>query len=243
LDCAGNARRWAPPPTGSGIGPASRSSAGSASRDVYVGIGAFNLVRRSAYEGIGGHEAIRLEIADDLMLGKKIKQAGYRQEALLASDHLRLRWLDGVGGFIRGLEKNGFAAIGYSLPFLFLITLLVFLFYAVPYLGVLSFRDARGFGYGAAVLFMHGTYGYFTSFLRNGWLLAPALPAAEAGRADPDPRADPPRIVRRGNGPRHPFLALIFEAYGFLESSFPTASPNCTRLYGLGTTPENPYSL
>ena len=25
---------------------------------------------------------------------------------------------------------------------------------------------------------MHGIYGYFASFQRNGWLLAPALPAA-----------------------------------------------------------------
>lgn len=153
-------------------------AAGSASRDIYVGIGAFNLVRRAAYEGIGGHEALRLEVADDLMLGKKIKQAGYRQEALIASDHLRLRWQEGVGGFVRGLEKNGFAAIGYSLPFLFLITVLLFLYYAVPYLGVLVFRDSRVAGYAVAVLLMHGIYGYFTSFFRNGWLLAPALPAA-----------------------------------------------------------------
>lgn len=153
-------------------------AAASASRDIYVGIGAFNLVRRSAYEGIGRHEALRLEVADDLMLGKKIKQGGYRQEALVASDHLRLRWQEGVPGFIRGLEKNGFAAIGYSLPFLFLITLLVFLYYAVPYFGILVFRDARMFGYAVAVLLMHGTFGYFSSRIRKGWLLAPALPAA-----------------------------------------------------------------
>lgn len=153
-------------------------SAGSPSRDIYVGIGAFNLVRREAYEGIGGHEGLRLEVADDLMLGKRIKQAGFRQEALIAPDHLRLRWQEGVGGFVRGLEKNGFAAIGYSLPFLCLITVLVFFYYAVPYLGVFGFRDARAVGYAAAVLLMHGTYGYFTSFFRKGWLLAPALPAA-----------------------------------------------------------------
>ena len=153
-------------------------AAGSASKDVYVGIGAFNLLRRTAYETIGGHETLRLEVADDLMLGKKLKQAGFRQEALTASDHLRLRWQEGVGGFIRGIEKNGFAALGYSIPFLLLVTVLVFLFYAVPYLGVLSFRDARVSGYAISVLLMHGIFGYFASFQRNGWLLAPVLPAA-----------------------------------------------------------------
>lgn len=150
----------------------------SASKDIYIGIGAFNLVRRAAYEGIGGHEAIRLEVADDLMLGKRIKQAGYRQGVLFAIFHLRLRWLEGVQGIVRGLEKNGFAAIGYSLPFLFFITAFVVCFYTVPYLGILFLRDARVTGYVATILLMHGTYGSFTSFLRNGWLLAPALPVA-----------------------------------------------------------------
>jgi cellulose synthase/poly-beta-1,6-N-acetylglucosamine synthase-like glycosyltransferase len=150
----------------------------STSKNLYAGIGAFNLVRRTAYKEIGGHEALRLEVADDLMLGKRIKQAGYRQEVLLATSHLRLRWLEGVRGIVLGLEKNGFAAIGYSIPFLLLITAFVVGFYAVPYLGILAFRDARIFGYVATVLLMHGTYGYFASFHRNGWLLAPALPVA-----------------------------------------------------------------
>jgi glycosyltransferase involved in cell wall biosynthesis len=153
-------------------------AAGSASKDVYVGIGAFNLLRRTAYEAIGGHETLRLDVADDLMLGKRVKQAGFRQDALIASDHLRLRWQEGVGGFVRGLEKNGFAALDYSLPFLLLVTAFVFLFYAVPWLGVLSFRDARVSGYALSVLLMHGVFGYFASFQRNGWLLAPVLPCA-----------------------------------------------------------------
>ncbi len=150
----------------------------SPSKDLYVGIGAFNLVRRAAYEGFGGHEALRLEVADDLMLGKRIKQAGYRQEALIAPSHMRLRWLTGVRGIVLGLEKNGFAAIGYSIPFLLFVTAFMVCLYVVPYLGILFFRDARIIGYVATVLLMHGTYGYFASFHRNGWLTAPALPVA-----------------------------------------------------------------
>jgi glycosyltransferase involved in cell wall biosynthesis len=153
-------------------------AAGSTSKDAYVGIGAFNLVRRTAYEAIGGHDSLRLQVADDLMLGKRIKREGFRQEALIAYAHLRLRWQRGVGGFIRGLEKNGFAALGFSLPFLLLVTAFVFLFYAVPYLGVLLFRDVRVVGYALSALLMHGIYGYFASFHRNGWRLAPALPCA-----------------------------------------------------------------
>jgi hypothetical protein len=112
------------------------------------------------------------------MLGKRVKQAGLRQDALTASGHLRLRWQEGVRGFIRGLEKNGFAALDFSLPFLLLVTILVFVFYAAPWLGVLVFRDARVSGYALSVLLMHGLFGYCASIERNGWLLAPALPCA-----------------------------------------------------------------
>lgn len=151
-------------------------AAASTSKKHYVGVGAFNLVRRAAYDGIGGHEALRLEVVDDVMLGKRLKEKGYRQEALIASRHLRLAWFEGVGGFIRGLEKNCFAWLGFSLSMVFFFTLLMVLFYAVPYLGILVFRDARILGYAATVVIIHAFYGYVASTYRNGWLIAPALP-------------------------------------------------------------------
>ena len=43
------------------------------------GIGAFNLVRRSAYESVGTYAALRFEVVDDMKLGKVIKNAGFRQ--------------------------------------------------------------------------------------------------------------------------------------------------------------------
>jgi glycosyltransferase involved in cell wall biosynthesis len=150
----------------------------STSKDVYVGAGAFNLVRRAAYEAIGGHAPLRLEVADDLMLGKRIKRAAYRQEALLAPDHLQLAWHQGVRGYVRGLEKNGFASLGYSFPFVLVITGFIGVLYTAPYLGVLAFRDARVIGYAASVVVMHAIFGYVASFVRNRWFMTPALPVA-----------------------------------------------------------------
>jgi cellulose synthase/poly-beta-1,6-N-acetylglucosamine synthase-like glycosyltransferase len=43
------------------------------SRD-FLGVGAFNLVRRSAYEALGGFEALRMEVLEDLRLGWKLKR-------------------------------------------------------------------------------------------------------------------------------------------------------------------------
>src|SRR5206468_12168503 len=44
----------------------------------YIGVGAFNLIRREVYEKLGGFEALRMEVLDDLRMGWMIKRAGYR---------------------------------------------------------------------------------------------------------------------------------------------------------------------
>ena len=75
----------------------------------FCGIGAFNLVRASAYRSMGGHERLRMEVADDVKLGKLMKMHGYTSDLLEAADLLSLRWQNGFLGVIGGLEKNGFA--------------------------------------------------------------------------------------------------------------------------------------
>jgi len=82
-----------------------------------IGIGAFNLVRREAYERAGGHEAIRFDLVDDLGLGKILKRSGARQLFALHGGKIRATWHAGTRGLIRGVEKNAFAAFRYrALP-------------------------------------------------------------------------------------------------------------------------------
>lgn len=83
---------------------------------VYVGLGAFNLVRAEAYRRAGGHDALRLEVLDDLALGKRLKAHGARQGLLLGEAAVALEWYRDARGFMQGLEKNSFAAAGYSVP-------------------------------------------------------------------------------------------------------------------------------
>ena len=78
-----------------------------------IGIGAFNLVRREAYERSGGHGRIRFELIDDLALGKLLKRSGARQLFALDGGRIVARWQVGVRGLIRGVEKNAFAAFRY----------------------------------------------------------------------------------------------------------------------------------
>lgn len=90
-----------------------------------VGFGAFNLVAASAYHTIGGHRTFPLAVADDVVLGRKIKWAGFRQMLVIAGDAggqpmLQLEWYPDVRAAIRGFEKNAFAMFNFqTLPVLF----------------------------------------------------------------------------------------------------------------------------
>ena len=75
----------------------------------YVGVGAFGLVRREAYERIGGHELLAFEVADDLKLGLLLRRGGVAQGCLDADGMVRVRWQNGLLASLRGLEKNAFA--------------------------------------------------------------------------------------------------------------------------------------
>jgi hypothetical protein len=80
----------------------------------YIGIGAFNLVRREAYRGIGGHERLRLEVADDLKLGLVLRRSGGRQGCADSGGLVSVRWQQGFVATMRGLLKNFFAGNDYS---------------------------------------------------------------------------------------------------------------------------------
>ena len=80
--------------------------AGSAA---YVGIGAFNLVEREAYRSIGGHDRLRLEVADDVKLGLVLRRSGVRRGCADSGGLVRVRWQRGFLASMRGLVKNLFA--------------------------------------------------------------------------------------------------------------------------------------
>ena len=83
-------------------------------RRASAGMGAFNLVRREAYWGVGGHAAIPLALADDVALGCRLKAGGYRQTLVVAAyggqaPLLEIQWYPDLRGAVRGFEKNAFA--------------------------------------------------------------------------------------------------------------------------------------
>ncbi|HKO46365.1 MAG TPA: glycosyltransferase family 2 protein [Polyangiaceae bacterium] len=79
-------------------------------------IGQFLLIRRTAYERIGGHEAVRHRVAEDLAMARRIESCGLRFTLVHLPGALRVRmYPGGLGDFIRGWRRNfreGIPAVG-----------------------------------------------------------------------------------------------------------------------------------
>jgi len=79
----------------------------------FVGVGAFNLVRRDAYRTAGGHARLRQEVVDDVKLGLLLRRSGVVQGAVDSGGRVRVRWQAGLLASMAGLVKNSFAALDY----------------------------------------------------------------------------------------------------------------------------------
>jgi len=102
----------------------------------HIGVGAFNLIRRSAYEAIGTYEKLRLEVVDDIKLGESIKRAGLRQDVVCGPGLVTLRWGAGAAGIIGNLEKNLFAFLRFRISLVLACCALVFFLCVWPFVGL-----------------------------------------------------------------------------------------------------------
>jgi glycosyltransferase involved in cell wall biosynthesis len=102
----------------------------------HIGVGAFNLIRRSAYEAIGTYKALRLEVVDDLTLGETIKKAGLGQDVVFGRDLVSLRWAVGAAGVVANLEKNLFAFLKFRISLVLAVCVLTFFLCVCPFLGI-----------------------------------------------------------------------------------------------------------
>ena len=80
----------------------------------HMGVGAFNMVRRSVYDAVGTYRALRMEVLDDMKLGKVVKNAGFRQRNVFGEDLISLHWAKGAFGVVNNLTKNFFAVLSFQ---------------------------------------------------------------------------------------------------------------------------------
>ncbi len=79
----------------------------------YLGMGAFNLVKVSAYHQCGGYEALKLTVLDDVKLGLLLHRAGKRTRGFIGGKDVECHWGTTVTSMIKIMEKNYFAALDF----------------------------------------------------------------------------------------------------------------------------------
>ena len=102
----------------------------------YVGVGAFQMVKRTTYEACGTHRRLAMEVLDDVMLGKIVKRGGFHSGVAVAQDSVSVRWHAGIANLIRGVEKNFFATAQFSGPMVCAQTIGILALNVLPFFGI-----------------------------------------------------------------------------------------------------------
>jgi len=143
-----------------------------------LGIGAFNLVRADAYRAIGGHSRIPLRPDDDLMLGKLLKRAGFRQIVAGGVEQVSVEWYRTLGEAARGFRKNAFAALQYSIAAAVVMLVATLGFAVWPFAAVWLTGGAERALYATAALAQMTAYAYQAHKQRSRPWLAITYPIA-----------------------------------------------------------------
>src|SRR5829696_7948180 len=140
------------------------------SRD-HIGIGAFNLVYRSAYERAGGHARVALRPDDDVKLGKSLKQSGARQLFADGRDVVVVEWYRTVGEMTEGLRKNSFAGMEYRISSAVGATVAALLLHLAPFVGLALAHGVARIAFGAVCVLLVGAY-FTTAWMQRSrpWL-------------------------------------------------------------------------
>jgi glycosyltransferase involved in cell wall biosynthesis len=101
-----------------------------------IGVGAFNLMRRSTYEAVGGWERLRMEIIEDVRMGYLIKRAGFASRVVTGHNLVRIRWAHGAWGVVDNLSKNVFAAFRYRIGLIVTGTVATAILCLLPFAGI-----------------------------------------------------------------------------------------------------------
>jgi glycosyltransferase involved in cell wall biosynthesis len=123
-----------------------------------IGVGAFNLVRRSVYEEIGTYRALRMEVLDDMKLGSSVKAHGFTQRCAFGEGLVSLHWADGAAGVVRNLRKNMFSAVRFSWALASLAVVAAIIFQLGPWIGLLFAPGLAKIGFCVAIAVIAAMY-------------------------------------------------------------------------------------
>ena len=99
----------------------------------YAGVGAFNLIKRSVYQKIGGHQKLKLEVVDDIALGRLVFLNCFKSYLASGRDLISIYWYNSSKEMFKGLQKNVFSIINYSVFNFILANFYLFIVFYLPF--------------------------------------------------------------------------------------------------------------
>lgn len=78
-------------------------------KSVAFASGMFICIRRSVYEAMGGHEAVRDRFCEDVEIARILKRRGYRPRLAIGNEYASVRMYNSVAGIFRGWSRNFYA--------------------------------------------------------------------------------------------------------------------------------------
>jgi len=124
----------------------------------HIGVGAFNLIRRRVYDAVGGYQALRFEVLDDMKLGKIVKNGGHAQRNVYGADLISLRWVKGAMGMVSNLTKNFFAIMSFQWWRLLLSVFALAFLNVTPFVGICFAHGWERLPYAFALASIFGIY-------------------------------------------------------------------------------------
>jgi chlorobactene glucosyltransferase len=96
-------------------------------------IGQFMLFKKEVYETIGGHESIKGEMLEDVIISKHVKKSGYKFMIFDGRSNLYCRMYHNFSEVVSGYSKILFASFDYSVMMLFISITLMAAIYITPF--------------------------------------------------------------------------------------------------------------
>ncbi|MCK4334646.1 glycosyltransferase [candidate division WOR-3 bacterium] len=97
-----------------------------------LAVGQFMLFRRKAYEKIGGYEAAKQKVLDDVWFGRRIKAHGLRWRIVDATHYISCRMYTNLGEVSEGFSKNLYATFNNNIPVYILVWLWLTTVFILP---------------------------------------------------------------------------------------------------------------
>ena len=98
-----------------------------------LGGGAGNLIRKDVFDAIGGFQALKEAVVDDVGLARLARERGYVTRAVLADNLLSVRMYATAGAIVDGFTKNAFPALNRSYVGAAILLALMFILHLLPY--------------------------------------------------------------------------------------------------------------